>query len=120
MPDLEKTPDPPKPNPVRRLARPAVALGGVILFQLLFVSVFAGVLHHPVLHHAPVAVAGRSPLAQVVSGHGGGTIRLVAEPDAGAARAALRGGQVNAVVIAGPKGGACSSGRPPALAPRAS
>jgi hypothetical protein len=105
MPDLEKTPDPPKPNPVRRLARPAVALGGVILFQLLFVSVFAGVLHHPVLHHAPVAVAGRSPLAQVVSGHGGGTIRLVAEPDAGAARAALRGGQVNAAVIAGPKGG---------------
>jgi hypothetical protein len=104
MPDLEKTPGPPKPSPVRRLARPAVALGGVILFQLLFASVFVGVLHHPVLHHAPVAVAGRSPLAQVVSGHGGGTIRLAAEPDAGAARAALRGGQVNAAVIAGPTG----------------
>ena len=65
---------------MRRLARPAVALAGVILFQLLFVSVFAGVLHHPVLHRAPVAVAGRSPLAQAVSGHGGETIRLIAEP----------------------------------------
>jgi hypothetical protein len=30
------------------------------------------VLHHPVLHQAPVAVAGRSPLAHAVSGHGGG------------------------------------------------
>jgi hypothetical protein len=65
-------PDPRRLNAVRRLARPAVALAGVILFQLLFVSVFAGVLHHPVPHQAPVAVAGRSPLAQVVSGHGGG------------------------------------------------
>lgn len=102
MPDLEETPGPPKLNPVRRLARPIVALGGVILFQLLFVSVFAGVLHHPVLHQAPVAVAGRSPLAQLVSGHGGGTVRLVTEPTAGAARAALSGGQVNAAVIAGP------------------
>jgi hypothetical protein len=104
MPDPEETSGTPKPNPVRRLARPAVALGAVILFQLLFVSVFAGVLHHPVLHQAPVAVAGRSPLAQLVSGHGGGTVRLVAAPTAGAARAALSGGQVNAAVIAGPRG----------------
>jgi hypothetical protein len=104
MPDLDETPGLPKLNPVRRVARPAVALGGVILFQLLFISVFAGVLHHPVLHEAPVAVAGRSPLAQAVSRHGGGTVRLVAEPAAGAARAALRGGQVNAAVIAGPAG----------------
>jgi len=104
MPDPEETPGPPSLNPVRRLARPVVALGGVILFQLLFVSVFAGVLHHPVPHQAPVAVAGRSPLAQVVSGHGGGTVRLAAEPTAGAARAALTGGQVNAAVIAGPTG----------------
>jgi hypothetical protein len=100
MPDPEETPGPPRQNPVRALARPAVALTGVILFQLLFASV----LHHPVPHQAPVAVAGRSPLAQVVSGHGGGTVRLVAEPTAGAARAALSGGQVNAAVIAGPKG----------------
>jgi hypothetical protein len=104
MPDPEEKPGPQRQIPVRRLARPAAALAGVILFQLLFASVFAGVLHHPVPHQAPVAVAGRSPLAQVVSGHGGGTVRLVAEPTAGAARAALSGGQVNAAVIAGPKG----------------
>ena len=104
MPDLEETPGPPRQNPVRALARPAVVLAGVILFQLLLASAFVGVLHHPVPHQAPVAVAGRSPVAQVVSGHGGGTVRLVAEPTAGAARAALSGGQVNAAVIAGPKG----------------
>lgn len=50
----------------------------------------------------------RSPLVQVVSSHGGGTVRLVAEPTADAARAALAGGQVNAAVIAGPKGEACT------------
>lgn len=104
MPDPEETPGPRGLNPVRALARPAVALGGVILFQLLFVSVFAGVLHHPVPHQAPVAVAGHSPVAQAVSGQGGGTVRLVAEPTAGAARAALSGGQVNAAIIAGPEG----------------
>jgi hypothetical protein len=104
MPESAEKPGPRRQNPVRWLGRPAVALGGVILFQLLFVSVFAGVLHHPVLHRAPVAVAGRSPLAQAVSGHGGGTVRLVAEPTAGAARAALSGGQVNAAIIVGPHG----------------
>jgi hypothetical protein len=104
MPDPEETPSLQKPNPARRLARPAIALGGVVLFQLLFVSVFAGVLHHPVPHQAPVVVAGRSPVAQAVSGHGGGTVRLVPEPGVGAARAALSGGQVNAAVIAGPQG----------------
>ena len=70
MPDPEETPGPRKQDLVRRLARPAVALAGVIVFRLLFASMFVGVLHHPVLHQAPVA--GRSPLAQVVSGHGGG------------------------------------------------
>jgi len=49
-------------------------------------------------------VVGRSPLALVVSSLGGGTVRLVAEPTAGAARAAIRGGQVNAAVIAGRHG----------------
>jgi hypothetical protein len=67
---------------VRGLTRPAVGLAAVVVFQLLFASVFVGVLRHPVLHGAPVAVAGRSPLAQVVSSYGGGTIRLVAEPTA--------------------------------------
>jgi len=104
MPDPEETPSLKKPNPARRLARPAIALGGVVLFQLLFVGVFAGVLHHLVPHQAPVAVAGRSPVAQAVSGHGGGTVRLVPEPGVGAARAALSGGQVNAAVIVGPQG----------------
>ena len=104
MPDQVETPGPRGQNPTRRLARPAVALAGVILFQLLLASVFVGVLHHPVLHQAPIAVAGRSPLAQAVGGHGGGTVRLVAEPTAGAARAALRGGQVNAAIIATPTG----------------
>src|SRR6516162_8036941 len=102
MPDQEEMPGPRKQDPVRRLARPAVALARAIVFQLRFASVFADVLHHPVLHQAPVA--GRSPLAQVVSGYGGRTVRLVAEPTAGAARAALTGGQVHAAVIAGPEG----------------
>jgi hypothetical protein len=89
---------------VRELTRPAVGLAAVVLFQLLFASVFVGVLHHPVLHGAPVAVAGRSPLAQAVSSHGGGTIRLLAEPNAGAAQAAIRGGQVDAAIVAGRHG----------------
>src|SRR5499427_917450 len=102
MPDPEEMPGPRKQDPVRRLARPAVALARAIVFQLRFASVFADVLHHPVLHQAPVA--GCSPLAQVVSGYGGRTVRLVAEPTAGAARAAPTGGQVHAAVIAGPEG----------------
>jgi hypothetical protein len=89
---------------VRGLTRPAVGLAAVVLFQLLFASVFVGVLHHAVLHRAPVAVAGRSPLAQVVDSHGGGTVRLVAEPTASAARAVVRGGQVNAAIVAGRHG----------------
>ena len=60
MPDPAETPGPLGQNPVRALARPAVVLVGVILLQLLFASV----LRHPVLHQAPVAVAGRSPLAR--------------------------------------------------------
>jgi hypothetical protein len=95
---------PAQPGPVRRLTRPAVGLAAVVLFQLLFASVFIGVLHHPQPHRAPVAVVGRSPLAVLVSSHGGGTVRLVAEPTAGAARAAIRGGQVNAAIIAGRHG----------------
>lgn len=104
MPDPAETPGPARQKPVRQLARPAVALAAVILFQLLFASAFVGVLHHAVPHQAPIAVAGRSPLAQAVSDHGAGTVRLVAEPTAAAARAALTGGQVNAAVIAGPTG----------------
>ena len=97
-------PRPAVPSMARRLMRPAAGLAAVVLFQLLFASVYAGVLHHPVPHHAPVAVAGRSPLAQVVSSRGGGTIRLVAEPTAGAAAAAIRDGKANAAIIAGRHG----------------
>ncbi len=57
MPDPVEAPGPRRHNPVRALTRPPAALGGVILFQLLFASAFVGVLHHPVLHRAPVAVA---------------------------------------------------------------
>jgi hypothetical protein len=92
------------PRPMRRLIRPAAGLAAVVVFQLLFASVFLGVLHHPVLHHAPVAVAGTSPLATVVSSHGGGAIQLVAEPTAAAARAAVRGGHAYAAIIAGRRG----------------
>src|SRR5215471_15954516 len=75
MPDPEEMPGPRKQDPVRRLARPAVALARAIVFQLRFASVFADVLHHPVLHQAPVA--GRAPLTA---------------------------GQVHAAVIGGPEG----------------
>ena len=92
MPGPEVTPGPRGQGPVRRLARPALAPAGVAVVQVLLASVFAGVPHHPVPHQA-LAVAGRSPLAPVVSGHGGGTVRLAAEPAAGAARAASRAPQ---------------------------
>ena len=93
-----------QPGPARRLARPAAGLAAVVVFQVLFASVFLGVLHHPALHHAPVAVVGTSPLAAVVSRHGGGAIRLVPEPTAPAARAAIRGGQAYAAILAGRHG----------------
>ena len=60
MPDPEETPGQGRQNSARQLARPAVALAVVILFQLLFASTFAGVLHHPVPHQArPRSPVGR-------------------------------------------------------------
>ena len=76
----------------------------MVLFQLLFVSVFLGVLHHPALHHAPVAVVGASPVATAVSRSSDGAIRLVREPTARAAQAAIRDGQAYAAIVAGPRG----------------
>lgn len=73
----------------------------VVLFQLLFASVFLSVLHRPALHHAPVAVVGASPVADAVSRQGGGTIRLVPERTVQAARAAIRDGQAYAAIVAG-------------------
>jgi hypothetical protein len=90
-----------QPKQARKLTRPAVALMAVVLFQLLFASVFLSVLHRPALHHAPVAVVGASPVADAVSRQGGGAIRLVPEPTVQAARAAIRDGQAYAAIVAG-------------------
>jgi hypothetical protein len=76
----------------------------VILFQLLFASVFLGVLHRPALHHAPVAVVGSSPLASAVGRESGGAIRLVPEPTSQAALAAIHDGQAYAAIVAGRHG----------------
>jgi hypothetical protein len=91
-------------KPGRKLPRAAVALICVVLFQLLFASVFLGVLHRPALHNAPVAVVGASPVANAVSRHSDGAIRLISEPTAQAARAAIRDGQAYAAIVAGPRG----------------
>ena len=93
-----------RPGPVKGLVRAGAFLAAVVVFQLLFASVFLGVLHRPVPHHAPVAVAGASPLAGLVARHDGGMVRLTGAPDVGAARAAVRDGRVNAAVAAGPHG----------------
>jgi hypothetical protein len=92
-----------RPAP-RRGLRPAVGLIAVVLFQLLFASVFLGVLHRPALHHAPVAVAGSSPLANAVGHRSDGAVRLLQEPSAGAARAAVRTGSAYAAIVAGRHG----------------
>jgi hypothetical protein len=93
-----------QPGRARRLSRLAAGLIAVVAFQALFGSVFLGVLHRPAIHHAPVAVAGASPLASAVASHGGGAIRLIAEPTASAAQAAVRGGSAYAAVLAGRHG----------------
>jgi hypothetical protein len=92
----------PAPKQGRKLARPAIALMAVVMFQLLFASVFLGALQRPALHHAPVAVVGTSPVADAASRSGDGAIRLVPEPTVQAARAAIRDGQVYAAIVAGP------------------
>jgi len=96
--------DAPQSQGRRKLPRAAVALICVVLFQLLFASVFLAVLHRPALHHAPVAVVGTSPVANAVGRAGDGAIRLVPEPTAQAARAAIRDGQAYAAIVAGPRG----------------
>jgi hypothetical protein len=90
-----------QPKQGRKLTRTGIALVAVVLFQLLFASVFLGVLHRPALHHAPVAVVGASPVADAVSHQGGGAIRLVPEPTVRAARTAIRDGQAYAAIVAG-------------------
>ena len=99
----EGQPAPGRRTPGRRM-RPAVGLIAVVLFQLLFASVFLGVLHRPAVHHAPVAVVGSSPLANAVGRRAEGAIRLFHEPTAGAARAAVRAGSAYAALVAGRHG----------------
>lgn len=60
------------PGPVKGLVRPGAGLAAVVVFQLLFASVFLGVLHRPVPHHAPVAVAGASRWPASSPGTAGG------------------------------------------------
>jgi len=91
-------------GPARPLVLAAYGLVAVVVFQLLLASVFLGVLHRPALHNAPVAVVGTSPLSAAVSRHGGDAIRLVPEPTAQAAQAAIRGGQVFAAILPGRHG----------------
>ena len=93
-----------RPSQARRLAMTAYGLAAVVVFQLLLASVFLGVLHRPALHHAPIAVVGTSPLSAAVGRHGGSEIRLVPEPTAQAAEAAIRGGQAYAAILAGRHG----------------
>jgi hypothetical protein len=93
-----------QPGPAKWLVRSGIGLAALLAFQLLFASVFVGVLHRPVPHQALVAVAGASPLASLTARHGAGMIRLTGVPDAAAAQAAVRDGRVYAAVTAGPRG----------------
>jgi hypothetical protein len=93
-----------QPGMARRLARPATGLIAVVLFQVLFASVFLGVLHRPALHHAPVAVVGSSALASAVGRGSDGGVRLVHEPTVQAAQAAMRAGQAYAAIVPGQRG----------------
>jgi hypothetical protein len=86
-------------NPARKLMRPAIGLVAVMGFQLLLASVFLGVLHKPALHNAPVAVVGSAQLASAVEHGAAGTIRLVPQPSAAAARAAIGEGQAYGAIV---------------------
>ena len=74
------------------------------LFQLLFASVFMGVLHHPVPHHAPVAVAGPRRWQRWSAAMAAGRSRWSPSQRPAAARAAVRGGHAYAAIIAGRHG----------------
>jgi hypothetical protein len=97
-------PRPGQAGPAGGLRKPVVALTAVIMFQLLFASVFLGVLHRPALHHAAVGVVGTSPVAAAVSRQGDGAIDLVREPTVQAAQARIRDGRLYAAVVAAPRG----------------
>jgi hypothetical protein len=90
--------------PARKLTRPVTVLLAVIAFQLLFASVFLGVLHQPAFHHTPVAVTGSPRLAAVLDRQERGAIDLVPEPSAAAAQAAIHDGRAYGAIVGGRRG----------------
>ena len=76
----------------------------IIAFQLLFASVFLGVLHQPAFHHTPVAVTGSPRLAAVLARQERGAIDLLPEPSAAAAQAAIHGGRAYGAIMGGRRG----------------
>jgi hypothetical protein len=90
--------------PVQQLIRPVTVLLGVIAFQLLFVSVFLGVLHEPAFHHTPIAVTGSPPLAAVLAHQEHGAIDLLRERGTAAAQATIHDGRAYGAVEGGRHG----------------
>ena len=90
--------------PARKLTRPATVLLAVIAFQLLFASVFLGVLHEPAFHHTPVAVTGSPRPAAVLARQERGAIDLLPEPSAAAAQAAVHDGRAYGAIMGGRRG----------------
>ena len=76
----------------------------VIAFQLLFASVFLGVLHQPAFHHTPVAVTGSPRLAAVLARQERGAIDLLPQPSAAAAQAAIHDGRAYGAIVGGRRG----------------
>jgi hypothetical protein len=90
--------------PARKLTRPVTILLAVIVFQLLFASVFLGVLHEPAFHHTPVAVTGSPRLAAALARQEHGAIDLLPEPTAAAAQAAIHDGRAYGAIVGGHRG----------------
>ena len=88
-------------DPARKLIRPVTVLLAVIAFQLLFASVFLGVLHQPAFHHTPVAVTGSPRLAAVLARQERGAIDLLPQPSAAAAQAAIHDGRAYGAIMGG-------------------
>src|ERR1700678_1828728 len=90
--------------PARKLTRPVTILLAVIVFQLLFASVFLGVLHDPASHHTPAAVPGSPRLAAALARQEHGAIDLLPEPTAAAAQAAIHDGRAYGAIVGGHRG----------------
>jgi hypothetical protein len=90
--------------PARRLTRPVTVLLAVVAFQLLFASVFLGVLHEPAFHHTPVAVIGSPRLAAVLARQERGAIDPLPEASTAAAQAAIDDGRAYGAIVGGRRG----------------